>query len=330
MKESIDNLIIRFLGKEITREELSELENWLLQSSENKEKFRQMNEAYHISESGRLDKEINIGFAWEKMSQRISSLVPPEKIATVRKLKFWKIAASVAIIVSLGLTAILIARENKDELSNQNVEMISPGGEKSKILLPDGTEVWLNSDSKIIYNPHTPRKVRLTGEAFFDVAKNPNKPFVVETGSKLKIKVFGTRFNISAYPSDEIIEATLEEGKIAAEGIKNSGPVFLSPGQQLIFSKNSETTRLLNVDPELYSVWKENMLHFDNTPFGEVVKKIERWYDIQISLDPDLKQTERFTLTIKTESLRELLEMMSLTVNMKYEINGEKVFISKK
>ncbi|VAW23369.1 Putative anti-sigma factor [hydrothermal vent metagenome] len=330
MKDLIDNIIIRFFERRNTPEELAELENWLLEDQENKDKFRTLNDSYHLSKTYKLGKGIDLERAWGKMSNRISFRANPAKWPTLRRLTIWKIAATIAILVSIGLSAVMMTGQYLKVSGGQAVEFISPGGEKSKVLLADGTEVWLNSDSRIIYDIKNPRMVKLNGEAFFDVAKDLKSPFIVQTGSKLQIRVHGTRFNVSAYDDDEILETTLERGSISIEGFNSIPPVFLKPGQQLTYNKTTGKGKLQNVDPLLFSIWKENKLRFDNTPFEEVVKKIERWYDVKISLDPGLGQKERFTMTVKTESLRELLEMISLTVNMKYEIDGEKVTISRK
>ncbi|HZK96924.1 MAG TPA: FecR domain-containing protein, partial [Prolixibacteraceae bacterium] len=104
-------------------------------------------------------------------------------------------------------------------------------------------------------------------------------------------------------------------------------PVEVSPGQRMVFDKQSGEVLLKQVDTDLYTSWKENRLKFDNALFGDVVKKLERWYDIKIILDKDLKYSERYTMTIKTESLREVLKRLQITTPMSYKIEEDKVFI---
>lgn len=330
MKDHIENIIANFFKKKNTAEELNVLENWLQEDESNKTMFRQLNESYHLSKLSSVEKLVDTDRAWFNLVNRTG--IKPRLVKLISKAKYavWKVAASIAILISIGLAALLITNNSKSFVGEQQVEFITPGGEKSKIVLVDGTVVWLNSDSKLLYNINNPRKVKLEGEAFFDVVKDKKKSFIVETSSDFRIKVYGTRFNISAYSNEKIISATLEEGSVAVEGINTSKPVILNPGQQMVYDKETGKGTLSKVDPFLSSMWKENKLRFDNTTFGEVVNKIERWYDVEINLDPTLEQSQRFTMTVKTESLRELLQMISLTVDIKYEIDGEKVKISKK
>ena len=210
------------------------------------------------------------------------------------------------------------------------VKVISPKGEKSKIILVDGTEVWLNSGSSLEYPMEFNNKnrlVRLNGEGYFKVTKNEDLPFIVQTSS-LNVKVLGTRFNVCAYDNDEYITTTLEEGSVQISDFMRGETLTLKPSQQAEFVKGTGEMKLLNVDTELVTSWKVNLLRFDNAPFSEVVKKIERWYDVKIFLDPNLKYSQRYTMTIKTESLQELLNLLSRTTSMEYEIKEDTVYIN--
>ena len=330
MKNNIDTIIVRFFERKNTPEELKALEAWLKADDANKKELRHLFESYQFTRTDTFQKNIDIDYAWDKMSGRIKFASKPLQKNVFQRTTFWKVAASVAILICLGLTAALVHNNVNLSKGNQHVEFIAPKGEKSKVILIDGTQVWLNSESKLGYNMSAPRKVNLVGEAFFDVTTNKKSPFLVSTNSGLQVKVHGTRFNVSAYATDKTVETTLEEGKISMEGLANSSPVVLKPGEQLVFNKQTKTVQLLKVDAQLFSIWKEDILKFDNTPLFEVITKIERWYDVEISMDFEFRKEDRLTMTVKTESLRELLNMISLTVKMDYEINGKKVTISNK
>ena len=168
--------------------------------------------------------------------------------------------------------------------------------------------------------------ITLSGEGYFDVKKDQNRPFIVKTASS-EIKVFGTRFNVYAYEDETETEATLEEGKISFNIAGKSNSVAVNPGQRIVYNKQSGEISVKHVDTDLYTSWKENKLRFANAPFGDVVKKLERWYDVKIILDKGLKNSERYTMTIKTESLREVLNRLKITTPMSYKIEEEKVFI---
>jgi ferric-dicitrate binding protein FerR (iron transport regulator) len=211
-----------------------------------------------------------------------------------------------------------------------NIRVESPAGEKSKVILVDGTQVWLNSQTTLDYNASEPWKVSLQGEAYFEVVKDREHPFEVTTASGLKVTVLGTKFNLRSFADENQVETTLEEGEVAITGTGSGKPVKLDPGQQASFDIRSKQMQIKNVPTEIYSVWKNNELRFRDISFRELVPRIERWYGVKVDLDPGISTTDRFTMTLKTESLRELLSMMQLTSRFDYEINGEEVTIRKK
>jgi transmembrane sensor len=169
-------------------------------------------------------------------------------------------------------------------------QLIIPYGKTSEIVLPDGSKVWLNSGSRLIYPEFfvdKNREVFLIGEAFFEVSHDDKKPFVVQT-SDLRIRVLGTRFNVSAYPTDHMIETVLTEGKVKLEQ-HNSGlfpeTTELKPGQLAAFSKTERTMQLKTVDTEHYTLWKQNLIKFESTDLSRVVKKLERYFNIRFKYD---------------------------------------------
>ena len=207
-------------------------------------------------------------------------------------------------------------------------EISVPYGERSQLTLYDGTKVWLNSGTTLKFPlvfDSDKRKIFVSGEAFFDVAKDRGRPFWVNAG-ELNIEVLGTRFNVCAYPDDSNAYATLEEGKIIASTSAGE-QVRIKPGEQAVFSVDDKSITLREVDTELYTSWKENRLKFENATFSDVIKKMERWYDVKITVDNTGNFTKRYNMTIKTESLREMLHLLSFTTPMKYEIEEDRVFI---
>jgi transmembrane sensor len=169
-------------------------------------------------------------------------------------------------------------------------QLIIPYGKTSEIVLPDGSKVWLNAGSRLIYPEFfvdKNREVFLIGEAFFEVEHDDKKPFIVQT-SELRIRVLGTSFNVSAYPTDHLIETVLTEGKVKLEQ-HNSGlfpeTTELKPGQLAAFSKTERTMQLKTVDTEHYTLWKQNLIKFESTDLSRVVKKLERYFNIRFKYD---------------------------------------------
>jgi ferric-dicitrate binding protein FerR (iron transport regulator) len=195
--------------------------------------------------------------------------------------------------------------------------------------LYDGTKVWLNSGTKfkfpLVFGSKS-REVNIEGEAYFEVAKDAEFPFIVNAG-KLKVEVLGTHFNVCAYPNDNESSITLEEGSVVASCTGTGKNIILKPGEQVVLSRKTNELELSRVDTDLYTSWKGNLLKFDNATFEEVIKKMERWYDVKIIVAPGIDTEERYTMKIKTESLREMLQLVSRTTKMKYEIKESTVLI---
>jgi len=284
----------------------------------------------------------------EKASSIIKSLepadefAPSDRLATVWqaisgsrvrhvsfKQQFLRYAAVFILAFTLGWGCFQLFPGRNADFSEVYNEVQVPYGQRSEMTLYDGTKVWLNSGTELkfplVFNGDQ-RKVFVRGEAFFDVAENKEKPFVVNAG-QMNIEVLGTRFNVCAYPDDQELYATLEEGKIKAVNSGTGEEVSLLPGTQATLNLNAQKFSIQQVDTRLYTSWKENMLRFENAPFAEVIKRMERWYDIKIHMDEQINTGERYTMTIKTESLREMLRLVSFTTPIIYEIKENQVFI---
>lgn len=185
--------------------------------------------------------------------------------------------------------------------------LIIPYGKTSEVILPDGTKVWLNAGSRLIYPgffADKTREVFMSGEAFFEVSADKGRPFIVQT-SDIQIRVLGTCFNISAYFSDSVIETVLTEGRILLE--QNSSRLFsetteLLPGKLAIFNKSERTTQLKEVDVENYTIWKKGLLKFESTELSRVIKKLERYYNVEF------KYNNSFLGNIKISGKLELSE----------------------
>ncbi len=266
-----------------------------------------------------------INYLWNRISTR--------KKATSRVLvtQFMKYAAVFLVALVIGSVGYGYLQSFRADSTIAYNEINVPYGERSEITLYDGTRVWLNSGTKLKFPTvfkSEERRIYLEGEAFFDVAKNKHQPFVVGTSS-MDIEVLGTRFNVNAYPDEQLISATLEEGKIVAKNLHDNKVITLSPGYQAVLDLKSNLFADKKVDTELYTSWKENLLRFQDASFDDVITKMERWYDVDITINENLEITKLYTLTIKTESLREMLGLLSYTTPIKYEIIENKVFISK-
>lgn len=212
-------------------------------------------------------------------------------------------------------------------------------GKKSMVLLSDGTKVWLNAGSQLVYPAvflKDTREVALAGEAFFDVVKNPQKPFVVKAAD-VSVQVLGTRFDISAYPEDKTIQAILEEGKInlkySGSGIfKRDYVVEMVPNQMVEFDKVSREANSSTVNVSKYVSWKDGMLEFEKANLYKALKQVERFYNIKILLEDQSIGSYKLSgkLDLKDEP-EEVLNVIKLTVPIDWQrkSNGDFIVIKK-
>jgi len=262
-------------------------------------------------------KTIDVDSAYNKVSQQIKAQNQFTRIISI--------ITRIAAVFSLPLLAFtvwsLFFQENSRQLAENEItwqEIQSPAGMRSHVVLPDGTDLWLNADSKIKYGIpfiRENRQVELTGEAFLKVTKNGKAPFVVNAGAA-SVKVLGTRFNVKAYPEEEQIEIALSEGSVEFSGTTVEGKkaeATLIPNDFLVLDKQTGNVRLENRDLGKYISWYQNILIFDDTPMPEVAVTLERWYGVKVIVaDPEINKY-RFTTTFENESLFRVLELLELS-----------------
>ena len=211
---------------------------------------------------------------------------------------------------------------------NKNNELIIPKGGEYQVVLADGTKVWLNSASRLIY-PQSfmgkERRVVLSGEAFFDVTHDAERPFVVET-SRMNVKVLGTRFNVNDYDDNEEVSTTLANGSV--EIVSGDQQAFrLVPGEQAYGKENELEKREVNV--RLYTSWIDGKFLFNNTELEEIAKQISRWYDVEIFFSSESVKKVRFTgAIVKFKPLEDLVRMIESTSQVRFSVKGRTIVIS--
>ena len=211
----------------------------------------------------------------------------------------------------------------------------SPKGSVSEIILPDGSAIFLNADSRVKYSingENDIREVFLEGEAWFDVEKNKDKPFLVHTPF-YDVKVTGTQFNIKAYETDNSLTTTLEKGQIILQSTANyklAENIVINPGEQVTLDKDSKELTITNVNTKWVSSWKDNKLVFVNMYLKELVVLLERKYGVDIEIKNKEILDLHFDGTIKNESIIEFLNIIQTTLPINYKIIGQKVVITNK
>lgn len=275
---------------------------------------------------------------WDSASNEVDSRIEKkifEVISNERRIKknilfshFWKVASVILFISTLGLSFFVYDSITNKRSEDQQWMVSVEKGQKANMTLPDGTQVWLNSDSKITYKSNfnlANRDVSLEGEAFFEVAKNEKNPFVVHT-KQMSIKAIGTAFNVKAYNDDPDIITTLVSGKVRVNTPAKSQ--LLEPNQRLVYERNEKRTIISNEqDIESFSAWRENELVFNHQNFKSIAKVLERHYNIRFVFDDSRLEGYCFSGTIPNTGLESLLEIFTLTSPMSYQIKDSVIYL---
>ncbi len=210
-------------------------------------------------------------------------------------------------------------------------ELIIPRGGKFSLILEDGTKVWINSESSLKY-PATfaknNRTVHLTGEAYFDVTEDPDRPFMVITDEQT-VSVLGTEFNVSAYKDQKTEHTTLVEGKVAARHLRSKHVVTLTPGDQLLVNKVDRSYKRSKVDTFVYSGWKDDLFVFENESLGRMLNTLSRWYDVEVFYNNPQASEIKFTGEIERyESFENILKLIEKTNAVTFEVKNRTVIVN--
>ncbi len=246
-----------------------------------------------------------------------------------RILHIWR-AAAIFIPIILLLSFGLFINSYVDIFSTSKEQVIeAKKGEKLTFIFHDGSKVMVNSDTKLRFPTRfglTKRTVKLQGEAYFDVSKMKNRPFIIQLDNA-KIKVLGTSFNIKAYPEEDSIRITLNEGSLAFLNNLKKSQTILTPGQTLAFNKQTGISRIYSKSDA--TTWTNNQTVFQNTPFKDIVRSLERTYNVTFNIQNTEIYNYNFTLTSKpNEPLENILKDFERVSSLKFNIKEDIVTVS--
>lgn len=330
MEDISDELIYRVLSKEATESENELFQEWVNRSPRNREIY------FHIEQLWKGAKgigdyyKINQDQAWEKVYKK--AMQKPKRQLLNPLLK---VAAVVVIAFLAGaLGMYLIQPKQTGAPAGREIYAKAPLGSKTEVELSDGTKVWLNSGSEVrypaIFGPDQ-RNVYLEGEAYFEVEKNKRAPFCVHTG-EIEIEVLGTSFNVKSYPEDDRIETTLIEGAVGISKTGSEQSVKLKPNEKASLARNTgkqdeEFTVTGNVDTELYISWKNGKLVFKKEKLGDLAVKLERWFNVTITISDKKLAEERVTGIFQNENIEQVLDALQMSLSFSYEITKNEIVI---
>jgi len=320
MTDEYDQLILKSLSGTATEEEQQQLARWMEQSQENRQAVEDYRKVWALrsSDLSTFDTHTEL----EKLEAKLDQMHGTQKTLSSSRSIAYKIAASVALF-TVGSFMIYQTVFRTETIVKES------GSEKIQFSLPDGSQIWLNENSRISYRSDFAdhRDLDLSGEAFFEVTHNPEKPFVVHA-DKSEVKVLGTSFNVRAVAGDMKNEVYVVTGKVRMS--EDDQAITLTPGEQGILNKEDHSlSRTTEANPNLIA-WKSKQLIFKKASLAEVVETLEDYFDISITVNnPDLQKC-RFTSSFKDPVLEEVIEALSIALdinvvhqNKKYTFDGE-------
>lgn len=328
-------LLIKYLYNKCTETELSEVFKWIDVDTLNKEGKSWIFEDWNTyQESGNLEEDEKFTAIFDKIQERIDNNTPENsreanKTFTLPSVTHWITRAAAVLLIPV-LTFLFYTLSEKKNISDQyanlaidSLEVIAPMGSRTVVQLSDGSVVHLNYGSKIKYPQFflgNTRKVVLTGEGFFKVAHNPEKPFIVKAGN-LNIKAVGTTFNVLAYPDNDVIETTLVNGKVILEQInlkeKSKTIGTMIPGQHVEYNVESGDIVSTQGKVEKYISWTEGKLVFEDTPIHQVAERLSRMFNVDFEIKEELNDYN-YTVTLEDESLTQILDLMTIATPVVY------------
>lgn len=326
------DLIVSKLRKELSPEDELLFNEWL-SDNDNSHLFQQLEFVWERVQQKVSVYEPDLEYYWKELSARIETS-PAEKSKTkptfllrLTNRRFIRVAAAITLL--LGTTFFIAYYAGKyNSGKSQEYITYSTLNNKSKVVLPDGTEVWLHNKSSLTYNfdkDSEQREVNLTGEAYFSVKHDAERPFVVAANG-VQIKVHGTQFNVNSYSSSKKVLVSLFEGSVSMNA--DSKDVFLKPGEEGTFDVKSKEMTVSEGDVEFAKVWTSDKIRFENKNLREVCRYLSKWYGIKIDIDPAIHDNQSYTFTFRGQALDEVVSIMADIQSFNYKIDEEQNIVT--
>ncbi|HCI71029.1 MAG TPA: hypothetical protein DHV30_10715, partial [Balneola sp.] len=336
-------LLAKFLAEECDNSEKQLVSEWLSKSSKNRETMKEFEKLWEASGHSDFSEDVfDSNLEWVVLQHRIEDETLNFNKKSVNRSTWLSlynpILPTLSKVAALFLVAAVVGLFFIDRFYVEEVQPVEPAfneismdkGYRGGVTLSDGTKVYINSDSKIIIPKvfkSNKREVFLEGEAFFEVAKNPNKPFLIRTKGAI-VEVLGTSFAVRNYPGDNIIQTVVSEGTVSFSSDNKSinNGVILTAGNlgRLNLDNNEIKTEHVS-DIDFYLSWKDGYLTFQNEKMKEVAKQLERKYDIEVVFDSKEIADMKLTAELRSRSLVRVLETISMSLKIDYTLLHDRV-----
>ncbi len=310
--KSIEELLPRYFDGQLSEEEQKKVEAWIHQSDKHYQLAREMHLLYLATDTLGVMQQVDTKRALQKIETRI-------RTRRIRLVLTWTQRIAAILFIPL-LIAYLAQPFGQEKPEPRMLEVRTNPGTITRLTLPDGTKVSLNSSSTLTYPEQfgENRTVRLHGEAFFEVTKNPDKRFIVKTPYDAQIEVLGTTFNLETFERDSFISATLLSGRV--DFITHSRKIRLNPREKIVYNIRNHCINRFQTTGESETSWKDGKIIFQNTPFNEAMRMLEKRYYVEFFITNSAYTEDTFTGSFINQRLDRILETFKISsgINWRY------------
>lgn len=320
-------LLAKFLMGECTEEELRKVKRWMDESDKQAFDLFQLEEMYQAGKMGAAEQDIDLDAAQERLFRRLKK-EPKRRVGLWSTHRWMQYAAMLAGIFLLS--GLFWFTWQNNEIWSDSLLAVSTGNEIKQLTLSDGTKVWLNKNTSFRYPEEfgkEGREVYLEGEGYFEVAKNPAKPFVVHSDA-MKVKVLGTVFNLKTDEQQKTAVATLLQGEIEVKGNHDEGGIVLAPKQQAELDGINHRLVVRQLTTGIEN-WHNSSFVFERADIFTIGRTLEKYYGVNIVLSSDLNTQSTYSgVLLKSARIEDVLKSINHVIPVKYRIEGRTVYLS--
>ena len=331
--QHMDDLIVAFLADELSDQQKRELTEWINLSEENMKYFQNFQQVWFSCMDDKSLKRFDDKAAFKTFMQRVKAVEQKTTNTGVRIVRYWNVLKYAAIILAMCMISYVSYYKGEDHLKNALTEVTieAPIGSQTRLYLPDSTLVVLNAKSVLSYHQDFglyDRNVKLSGEGYFEVARNEDKPFTIY-GSDVQVTVLGTEFNFKDYPDIDEISVSLYKGGVSLENKLTNQKMILRPNEQMVMSRNEGSMRKIIGISDKVTSWKKGELVFHNSTLNEVIHLLEKNFDVTICVTNDSLGQYLFNghFVISEMTAEKILEALHTTGRLNYVKEKNKIII---
>lgn len=329
-KEITTAKLLKYFKGELDQQEAMAIESWASESEENEKTLMSLAKVYNLGQLARTYTEKEVEDAWKKTCARLG-VAPRARKPLRRQWVFWSMAVAIALLVAVNLALVLNAPVAG---TDKAIILTSQQGKFVKYTLPDSTVVTLNHNSSLefplAFNGDE-RRIKLNGEGYFDVARDEEKPFIVETGKEIQIKVLGTEFNLQSFSSDDIVQVSLISGsvEISRNGVADFSYI-MHPSERFTCNVSNWEMKVETLKGITGVEWMSNKLVFMDTTLKEVARQISNHFGVQVIIEEEGLNSIRFSGSFDNRDLGTVLSYMEQTCGIKTMITPDGITLKRK